>query len=178
MAIVWSIVILSSAFSVGYFQYRNESSLYQITHVFGDVDVIRDGQTQTIPFDDLVPGDVMLVHDGDAYCDMVLVAAGYTLVDESALTGEATPVGKTAIDPTIGRQTYSTTGHKRHTIMAGTSILECDNTRAIVLNTASYTARGEMIRDIYSYKRHQFKFDMEVPIVISLLFCYALFGFV
>lgn len=171
------IVVFLGALSVSFFHYRNEANLFRITKIVGEVQVIRDGQVESLSYEELVPGDVIIVTEGLAYCDMALANCGYMLVDESALTGEATPVGKSAIDPAIGNQMYNGLVHKRETVMAGTTIVECDGCRAIVLRTASYTSRGELIRDIYSFKRHQFKFDIEIPIVITILVFYAIFGF-
>jgi P-type E1-E2 ATPase len=178
MAIVWTFVIMTGALSVTFFQYRNEANLYRITKQKGNVQVIRNGNKTSVPFEALVPGDLVQVTPGMAFADMLLVDSEVTLVDESAITGEATPVGKTPMDPSLGKQQYSRLSHKRCTIMAGTTILEADeSSRAIVLSTASFTARGELLREIFSFKRHQFKFDVEVPIVITILFFYAIFGF-
>jgi magnesium-transporting ATPase (P-type) len=179
MAITWSILIITAALAVSFFQYRNESSLYRITKIVGDVKVVRDGVTKTIPHQQLVPGDVVIVEDGVAYCDMVVVSTKTLLVDESALTGESNYVGKVEIDPTQGSgEEYDSKRHKRNTVFAGTTVLENEETMAIVTNTASFTARGELIRDIYSFSRHRFKFDVEVPIVLSILFFYAVSAFV
>lgn len=179
MAFTWSILIITAALAVSFFQYRNESSLYQITKIVGDVKVIRDGLTKTIPHQQLVPGDVVIVEDGVAFCDMVVVSTKSLLVDESALTGESNYVGKVEIDPSQGSsEEYDTKRHKRNTVFAGTTILENDDTRAIVTKTASFTARGELIRDIYSFNRHRFKFDVEVPIVLAILLFYAITAFV
>lgn len=177
MAICWTFVILIGGFTSSYFLYRNESNLYKISHISGEATVIRDGETTMVPQQDLVPGDVVVVEAGLSFSDMVLVESSTTLVDESALTGEATPMAKMAIDAALGNQEFNLSKHKRHSILAGTSVLETGCSKAIVLRTASYTARGELIRDIYSYKRHQFKFDIEVPIVITILFFYAIFAF-
>lgn len=177
MAITWACLIITAALVVSYFQYRNERSLYKITETVGDVKVVRDGETKTIPHQQLVPGDIIHVEDGIAFCDMVLVSSNNLLVDESALTGEANYVGKVAIDPSDGSDQYDVKKHKRNTVFAGTTILESDETRAIVTQTSSFTLKGEMIRDIYSFSRHQFKFDVEVPIVITILFFYAIFAF-
>jgi len=174
---VWLIVILSGLSAVTFFQFRNESNLYRITRIAGTVRVVRDGDTISIPHEDLVPGDVIHVDCGFAFCDMLLVGGETVLVDEAALTGEANPVGKVAVDRMLGQKDYDGVAHKRHTILAGTSILESEKSFAVVLETASYTARGELIRDILTYKRHQFKFDTEVVIVLAILLFYAIFGF-
>ena len=59
------------------------------------VRVRRDGVETSVPAAELVPGDVVLLGEGDivpADCD--LVEASSVLVDESALTGESIAVGK------------------------------------------------------------------------------------
>lgn len=57
--------------------------------------VIRDGQEVQILTDDLVPGDVMLVEEGDKIsADARLVRASELQINQSALTGESNPVRK------------------------------------------------------------------------------------
>jgi cation transport ATPase len=52
----------------------------------------RNGSLETVPLDQVVPGDLLLVAAGDVVpVDGTLVAAAAVL-DESALTGEALPV--------------------------------------------------------------------------------------
>lgn len=176
MAFTWAFVILVGAISVSIVQNKNDRNLYRLTHIEGEVEVLRAGKKQTLPHDNIVPGDIVTVVPGTAYCDMVLLESTRVLTDESALTGEANPVGKVAVDSLMAEQSYDVKTHKRNTIFAGTTILESENSRALVLKTSSYTARGELIRDIFSYRRNLFKFDAEVPIVITILFFYAIFG--
>ena len=62
------------------------------------VRVRRDGVETSVPTAELVPGDVVLLGEGDivpADCD--LLEASSLLVDESALTGESIAVGKAAV---------------------------------------------------------------------------------
>jgi P-type Ca2+ transporter type 2C len=57
--------------------------------------VVRDGSERAIPAEDVVPGDLLLVRDGDRIAaDARIVAAAALEIDESALTGESLPVGK------------------------------------------------------------------------------------
>lgn len=57
--------------------------------------VIRDGVETQIAARDLVPGDILLVGEGDRLpADGLLVAGDVLSVDESALTGESAPVSK------------------------------------------------------------------------------------
>ncbi|MGZ4448549.1 MAG: cation-translocating P-type ATPase [Nocardioides sp.] len=59
------------------------------------VRVRREGVESTVAAADLVPGDVVLLGEGDVVpADGTLLEASAVLVDESALTGESVPVGK------------------------------------------------------------------------------------
>ncbi len=64
--------------------------------------VRRDGQPIEIPVDQVVPGDIALVEAGDALpADGRLLVAATLEVEESALTGESTPVLKDTA-PVVG----------------------------------------------------------------------------
>ena len=57
--------------------------------------VIRDGEHKRIPARELVPGDLMLVGEGERIgADALLVSADVLSVDESTLTGESAPIAK------------------------------------------------------------------------------------
>ncbi len=58
----------------------------------------RDGALETIPADDVVPGDRLLVKPGEVLPVDGVVAEGEAVLDESTLTGESRPVGRTAGD--------------------------------------------------------------------------------
>ncbi len=58
--------------------------------------VLRDGETRTVPADELVPGDIVPLQAGDVVpADLRLVEAEKLRMDESQLTGESVPVDKT-----------------------------------------------------------------------------------
>lgn len=58
--------------------------------------VIRDGEKQRILSQEIVPGDIVFLQSGDKVpADMRLISVRQLQVNESALTGEAVPVGKT-----------------------------------------------------------------------------------
>lgn len=64
--------------------------------------VIRDGKELTIPVDEVIVGDVVLVRPGDKLPVDGEVLEGVSSVDESMLTGESLPVEKKAGDAVIG----------------------------------------------------------------------------
>ena len=64
--------------------------------------VMRNGQEQEIPADEVEIGDVILIRPGESIAVDGQVFEGYSAVDESMLTGESLPVEKKAGDPVIG----------------------------------------------------------------------------
>jgi len=54
--------------------------------------VLRDGVTRDIPAQDLVPGDILTMAEGDRACADARIVEGMVLMDLSALTGEAAAV--------------------------------------------------------------------------------------
>lgn len=80
--------------------------------------VRRDGRRETIPAEEIVPGDLVFVQEGDIVpADGVLVAGSQVLVDESALTGESLSITKDAAGP--DRDLYAGT-----TILNGRGLMQ------------------------------------------------------
>jgi P-type E1-E2 ATPase len=166
-----------SALMVSWFHYRNQRNLYRLTQTHGSVTVRRDGEWTTVEPQAVVPGDLVQLQSGLAHCDMVLVQGGTCLMDESALTGESYPQTKAPVDPTEADKLLDPRQHKRNVITAGTTVMETEDNLAVVWKTASYTTKGELLRDIMCYKRHSFKFDTEVTFVLAILGLYAVVCF-
>lgn len=127
---------------------------------------------QVIPVAEAVPGDVLVIRAGEVYCDLVILKGSRILMDESALTGESTPVLKLEVDPKSRHIVYDESFHSLHTISAGTEVLEVDanvNCLGLVMQTGSFTSKGEILTEVLSYERHKFKFDDEVKLVLCIL---------
>ena len=58
--------------------------------------VLRDGEPATIEAAQIVPGDVLLVAEGDKICADGRILSGTIEVDASTLTGESVPVTRSA----------------------------------------------------------------------------------
>ena len=67
----------------------------------------RDGKEQSVPVDEIVPGDLLLLRPGEQVPVDGRVASGASALDESLLTGEAVPVEKEA-----GARVYAGTINK------------------------------------------------------------------
>ena len=94
-AVILAVVLVNAA--VGFIQEsRAEAALEALsTMLTVHVTVVRDGERQRIPSQELVPGDLLVVEAGDMVAaDMRLVEQRELEVDESALTGESVPARK------------------------------------------------------------------------------------
>jgi P-type Ca2+ transporter type 2C len=94
----WAIVVVIFInAAIGFFTerkaVRSMEALKKLERV--DARVRRNGQDLSIPAQELVPGDIVLLEGGDIVsADMAIVEASKLQVDESALTGESLPVDK------------------------------------------------------------------------------------
>ena len=98
------IVLVSSIFiiiGITFAQYRKtERSLEALRSMASPrALVVRDGKQTRIAGREVVPGDLLVVHEGDRIAaDALLVECVHLSVDESLLTGEAMPVLKSTDD--------------------------------------------------------------------------------
>jgi Ca2+-transporting ATPase len=95
-ALVIFIIVLFSAI-VGFAQeYRAESALEALKNMLSSSAlVLRDGKEMEIPARELVPGDIILLKDGDIIPGDARIIQNINLqVNEASLTGESLPVRK------------------------------------------------------------------------------------
>jgi Ca2+-transporting ATPase len=107
--------------------------------------VIRDGVVSLVQASRLVPGDVIMVSEGDRIpADGLLIAGDMLRVDESTLTGEAAPVTKrlaTAED--VSCDTQAIAPDPSPLLFAGTLIVQGQAT-AQVSRTGAKSALGQI----------------------------------
>ncbi len=90
--------------------------------------VIRDGQTQEISSEDLVPGDLLVLEAGDLVpADSRIMRANQLSADESVLTGESLPVSKST-EPVK----FDAPLAERHSMLFSGTALATGSARAIV----------------------------------------------
>jgi Ca2+-transporting ATPase len=95
--IITGIILINGL--LGFFQeIKAKSSLQSLKKITETkTTVIRGGYEAQIPVSDVVPGDIVVVSEGDIVpADMRLIEATGLLVDEAILTGESIPVEKEA----------------------------------------------------------------------------------
>jgi len=90
-----AIIVLNSI--LGFIQeYRTEKTIEALKNLAAPVSkVIRNGKEVSVPAEELVPGDLIIIETGDRIpADAQLVEANNLQVDEALLTGECIPVEK------------------------------------------------------------------------------------
>ena len=131
-AIVIAAIVLANAV-LGYVQEaRAEQAVAALQRMAAaTAGVLRDGREERIPADEVVPGDVLLLAEGDAVAaDGRLLEANSLTVAEASLTGESEPVLKD-VAPLAGavelgdRREHGLQRHRRRA-RPGTGRRHCD----------------------------------------------------
>ena len=95
------LILLLNGF-LGFIQeYKAEQSLEKLKHyTIPSVRVIRDGKERAIPSTELVPGDLVILNEGERIpADGILTTSHHIELDEAILTGESLPIIKNDKDP-------------------------------------------------------------------------------
>jgi Ca2+-transporting ATPase len=138
--VILAIVVLNAL--LGYFQEaRAERSVRALMALAApESTVVRDGERQRIPAEDIVPGEIVLVEAGDRIPgDARVIESANLRTDEAPLTGESVPVAKgvAAIDQDVGL------GDRRNMLYAGT-VATYGRGRAVIVATAMDTEVGRI----------------------------------
>ncbi|MGE0009695.1 MAG: cation-translocating P-type ATPase [Candidatus Babeliales bacterium] len=98
---------------------RTRSILLSLqTYFTQETATVRDSVTDIVPSEELVPGDIIIIHAGEKVpADATLIEADNILIDEAVITGESTPVAKEEND-NLSSGTYILTGHGKAIIIA------------------------------------------------------------
>jgi len=102
--------------------------------------VLRDGKLTTVPAADLVPGDILVLGEGDAIAaDARLTSAASLQVQEASLTGESEAVTKTAAP----LEELGSLGDRHNMVFKGTAVARGVG-RAVVTGTGMDTEMGHI----------------------------------
>ena len=155
--IILGIVILGAF--LGFLQeYRADSavkSLMKLVELRSDV--MRDGSRTTIPMEDVVPGDVVILSAGDGIPgDCRLIGVQDLFVDEASLTGETFPAEKN-LDVLPAETSLP---HRANCVFSGTHVVS-GNGLAVAVRTGRETVYGSMA-DRIRIKPDQTEFEQGV----------------
>ncbi|MFN0064247.1 MAG: cation-translocating P-type ATPase [Myxococcaceae bacterium] len=110
--------------------------------------VLRDGVLERIPAREVVPGDVLVIEEGDRVpADGLILQSSFLRVDESLLTGESVSVDKSVASEVV--QMAPPTGATSPFVYASTLAVG-GRAQALVLATGSQTEVGKIGRALQS----------------------------
>jgi P-type Mg2+ transporter len=181
--IIISIVIVSGL--LGFWQEKGATDA--ITKLLAIVQlkitVLRDKKLQEIPFEDIVPGDIVILKSGDSIpADCIIIESKDLFVNEATLTGESYPVEKSA--SILSEKTPLR--DRTNSLFMGTFAIS-GTAKALVTRTGANTELGK-ISDRLRHKAPETEFErgvrrfgyflMEITLtlVISILVINVYFG--
>ncbi len=136
---ILGVILINGLFSF-WQQYRAEraiSALQKLLPYY--VKVLRDGEVGLILAAGLVPGDVILLQEGDNVpADCRLLEAFSLRVNNATVTGESRPQARDS-EPSAEENLE----HSRNTLLAGTSVVSGEG-RAVVFATGMHTEFGKI----------------------------------
>jgi len=136
---VVAVILVSGAFSF-WQERRVESTLAALRRLLPrNITAVRDGETVETPVESLVPGDVVLLEQGDRVPADCRLIEGYGVrVDTSTITGESVPRARSA-----GPCSEEEAARGRNILLAGTSLVSGEG-RAVVFATGMETEFGRI----------------------------------
>jgi Ca2+-transporting ATPase len=127
--------------------------------------VLRDGQQQLIPTERIVPGDILLLEEGETIpADARLIEVVRLSLSEAALTGESAPVMKESAP----LREEGDLADQRNMVFRGT-VISSGRGKAIVTATGSQTEMGKIAGSLQQTKEEQTPLQRELDTVGKML---------
>lgn len=156
-ALIFLILFANGIF--GFIQdYKAEKSIEALKDMSTpNTTVLRDGEKRTIDSDDVVPGDIVFIEQGDAVpADARLIEAQSLSTDESALTGESNNVSKSP-----GVLESASLAERTNMVYKNTTAVK-GRGKAIVVATGMDTRVGDIAEQINQAEDRKTPFQEEV----------------
>nr|WP_051450397.1 cation-transporting P-type ATPase [Actinospica robiniae] len=159
-----AVIVLNAAFA--FFQEVQAEKAVEALAAFlpARAHVWRDGRDQEVPASALVPGDVLVVAEGESICADARLIAGALEVDLSTLTGESAPVSRSAEAPDVAGPLLEA----RDVVFSGT-VCTGGQGRAVVTATGMHTELGRIAALTARVKREDSPLERQVKKVAWLI---------
>ncbi len=160
-AVVIIVVIVSNAVIGTYQEGKAKNSLERLRNLVRHKALVRrGGQEVIISAEEVVPGDILILHEGDkVIADARLVVVEGLNVNESVLTGEAYSVSK--ILGVISKDNL-VLGDQKNMVFSGTSIAS-GFAEAVVVETGYGSALGQISKELLATS------DVPLPLAAKVL---------
>jgi len=158
-AIVIASILIVNAVLGFYQEYQAEKSMESLKKLAPHfARVRRDGKVNEIAVEEVVPGDIILVEDGDKFpADLRFIKEFSLYVDEAILTGESAPVKKQLdiVDEKMILADRTNLGYMNTIITRG-------NAEGVVIGTGMNTEIGKIAESLQKEKVEPSPFQVEV----------------
>jgi len=142
--------------------------------------LVRGGETTLVPAAEVVPGDIVLLEQGDIVtADMRLLEAPGLKINEAPLTGESEPVAKVSEPlPEVGAKTWA---DQRNMAFSGTAVT-LGRARGLVVSTGMSTAIGRIAELLQKGEDEATPLQLKLGqlgkwlAIAALLICAVVFG--
>lgn len=129
--------------------------------------VIRDGQQRRIAGREVVPGDILILSEGDRVpADGVILSSNNIMIDESLLTGESVPVRK--IPWTDDTPVQAPGGDDQPFIYSGTLVVQ-GQALAEVWKTGTRTEIGKIGTVLQDVRRDDTRLKSEITSIVKTI---------
>lgn len=176
--IILCIVVINTAIGVLQ-EYKTERTLEHLKNLMTpNARVLRDGKMQVIPSTEVVPGDILLVDEGEKIvADARMIISWGLRVNQSILTGESV-----AQDKNIQTLTESVPLSDRSNMIYQGTTVAAGSGQAIVVATGAHTELGhisgmvwQIQDDINPFSQKLEDFSRKIAIIITII-CLIIVG--
>lgn len=176
-AVIVGVIIATSAIIYYIQQFSTERILRALRkHEAQSVEVIRDNKTVNLDSSLLVPGDVILLTEGEKIpADARIISCSSLRVDESQLTGESEPINK-QIEALRGKKEV----YEQSNMLFQGSFVVAGTVKAVVTTTGNNTEFGQLAaltKNGISKSPVQHKIDRLVTQIITVVAGIAIVAF-
>ncbi|EMA56146.1 cation-translocating P-type ATPase [Halococcus thailandensis] len=151
-AVLITIILLANGIFGFVQEYRAEQSLEALRELSSpDVTVYRDGTRREVSIEKIVPGDILVLEQGDSVpADARVIEVANLQVDEASLTGESVPVEKTLT--TLASETPL--AERTNMLYRGTTVTR-GRAKAVVVETGMATEMGSIATELATAEARQ-----------------------
>jgi Mg2+-importing ATPase len=144
-AVIIFVIIVGSALLSSYQEWSANAAAAKLRErVTSKASVLRDGQVQAIPSQQVVPGDIVLLSAGSLIpADGVVLEAKDFFVNQAVLTGETFPVEKKT-EPVAAQSSLS---QRINCVFMGTNV-RSGTAKILVVETGKRTAFGKIAQSL------------------------------
>lgn len=168
---IWALVVVNSSF-LFWREYRAEQAVEKLRQILpAYAHVVRSGEDMQIPASEVVPGDILILAEGDNIPSDARVVEEYGLrTNNSNLTGEAVPARKMADD---SLQPGISELERPNLVFAGTSVVSGTG-RAVVYSTGMSTQFGRIAHLTQAVHEEPTPFQVELVHLTKIIAWVAL----